>query len=252
MGLYDRDYMRDGAPQASYGFVVVLVVLAAVAYALLQRDAEAPVQQLSAALYSPPVYKHKVAPEELPRIWERLAVWYEKNTPDKLRLAPPASEEQIRAFEKTIGAPLPDDVRAAYLAHNGTESHFLIHYGDILSIQEMTRRWRMYSDWQKKGGFGSGRDWPVDEIVGPIKPLWWTPRRIPLSDNNGDHILLDLDPPENGDYGQIIDFSHEVGPMRLLATSFGGWLKGIADELEQGNFVYDKRLQQVMPKPLAS
>jgi cell wall assembly regulator SMI1 len=251
MGLYDRDYMRDSSQHGNYGLVIVIVILAAVAFGLLQRgsiDPELP--QQAGVLYTAPVYQHKVAPEEIPGIWDRLAAWYEKNTPHKLRLAAPASEEQLKAFEKTLGAPLPDDFRAAYLAHNGTENNFILYHGEVLSIQEMTRRWRMYYDWQQKAGFGRGNDWRTEEIVGPIKPVWWSPRRIPVTDNSGDHIFLDLDPAEKGHYGQVIDHSHEVGPMRLLATSFAAWLKGVADDLEQGNYVWDRRSQQVMPKQM--
>ena len=46
--------------------------------------------------------------------------------------------------------------------------------------------------------------------------------------------MLDLDPAEGGVRGQIIEFSHEVGPCAVLARSWSEWLAGIADRYESG------------------
>ena len=50
--------------------------------------------------------------------------------------------------------------------------------------------------------------------------------------------MLDLQPAEGGNAGQIIDFEGEVGPRTVLATSFSAWLAQPANELEQGKHVY--------------
>ena len=51
------------------------------------------------------------------------------------------------------------------------------------------------------------------------------------SDGHGDYLCLDLAPATFGKKGQIISFSHESGKRRLVAESFGEWLRDLADEL---------------------
>jgi cell wall assembly regulator SMI1 len=58
-----------------------------------------------------------------------------------------------------------------------------------------------------------------------------------VTDNSGDNWTLDLDPPEAGVYGQILDFSHEVGPMKVLAQSWTELLAQLVVDLENGKYL---------------
>jgi cell wall assembly regulator SMI1 len=75
-------------------------------------------------------------------------------------------------------------------------------------------------------------------IDGPIKPIFWNTKRIFVTDSSGDHLTLDLDPPEEGHYGQVLDHRHEVGPRSVLAPSWSAFLSQLADDLEAGKYIY--------------
>ena len=98
----------------------------------------------------------------------------------------------------------------------------------------------MYRDWQARGEYAipGGEDWTTSAIEGPIKPIFWNVKRLFITDNSGDHLTLDLDPPPRGQYGQVFNHSHEVGPEKVLAPSWSAFLTELADDLEAGTYVY--------------
>ena len=53
---------------------------------------------------------------------------------------------------------------------------------------------------------------------------WFHPGWIPISNNNGDHIIMDLAPTTSGRIGQIFQFSHETGFVRYLADNIIDYL----------------------------
>lgn len=187
---------------------------------------------------------------DMAAVWGRIASWHEVNTPaGTLRLAPGASEEDITAFEREVGFRLPDDLRASFALHNGSEGTFLLWHGELLSLEGIAQTRREYLWWQEQEGWGAGEDYEMEDIVGPgpIKPLWWTPLRLPLTDNSGDHVLADFDPAEGGQRGQIIANSHETGPSRVRADTFAEWLLEMAEGLESGKYVYVQAEMTVAP-----
>jgi cell wall assembly regulator SMI1 len=179
--------------------------------------------------------------------WKRITDWHDGNARrGRFPLARGAPPEQVDALERTIGARLPDDVRESYLLHNGTG--WLLTYGEVMPVEGVEAMWRRYDQWQRENGYGLGADWQPDQLSGPIKSIWWNRLRIPVTDNGGgDPVMIDLDPAEGGTRGQVIKFSHEVGPVRVLAPSWAEWLRGIADGLEAGKYVYIESEDTVAP-----
>jgi cell wall assembly regulator SMI1 len=183
----------------------------------------------------------------LENVWQRIASWYKDNTPSGLPLAKGASEKQVARLEKTLEQTLPADIRESYLLHNGTGGAFLLYFGELMTLDGIERIWQRYGEWQRTNSYGIGDDWTT-RAEGPIKPYWWGPARIPLTDNGGgDPVFLDLDPAKGGRRGQLIKYSHEVGPQFVLAGSFAKWLKDIAHGLDDGKFVYDEEAETVAP-----
>jgi cell wall assembly regulator SMI1 len=178
--------------------------------------------------------------ETVKSAWHRISAWYAANTPDgTLVLAPGASEIEIVNFENEIGLHLPEDLRASFALHNGTLNEgYLLYHGELLSLKKISKLCKEYSQWQKNENWGLGPDYETDFIEGPIKPIWWNPLRIPLTDNSGDGVMADFDPATGGQLGQIIEFDHEVGPRKVFASGFGRWLNYLADGLEKGDYVY--------------
>ncbi len=64
------------------------------------------------------------------------------------------------------------------------------------------------------------------------------PYRFPVTDNSGNHALIDLDPAPGGAVGQVVGFDHEAGPTGVLAPSFAAWLAALAAGLEAGYYLY--------------
>jgi cell wall assembly regulator SMI1 len=171
--------------------------------------------------------------------WQRIEAWYAENVHELTdSLAQGASEAAIEQFEKEIGARLPDDFKESVRVHDGGDWWVPWRHGDLLSLEGILRQWRMYSDWQAKGEYATGDDWVPRDMTGPIKPVFWNKRRIYVTDNSGNHLTLDLDPPAGGTYGQVLHHSHEVGPTGVVARGWAEFLKMLVDDLESGKYVY--------------
>ncbi len=164
--------------------------------------------------------------------WERLRAFY----PHQI-LNPGATPAAIAAFEEAIGLALPDDFKESLRLHDGGDE-FWFHStsGEFLSLAGMLKRWKMYRQAQRQGEYAT-EDWEASDIEGPIKPVFWNTKRIVVTDNSGDHWTLDLDPPDDGAYGQILDHSHEVGPMKVLARSWTELLAQLVVDLENGKYL---------------
>jgi cell wall assembly regulator SMI1 len=170
--------------------------------------------------------------------WQRIAKWAADNIPDgKFRLASGASSEQIDELEAVLGFPLPEDVRESYLAHNGTdETPFPFKNQEHSSLSFIAAVYPMYKT------FATGPNNEVaTEVEGPIKPIFWSLHRVPLTeDGGGSSLMIDLDPAEGGTVGQVIEHNRDLGPVRVIATSWGELLKTIADDAEAGRYIYGK------------
>jgi cell wall assembly regulator SMI1 len=171
--------------------------------------------------------------------WARIVAWLKEHAPGySFPLNEGASAAAIAAFEDAIGAKLPADFRESVQLHDGGDCWMPPSHGELLSLDQILEQWKMYSSWQQKGEYAVGDDWVPRHIKGPIKPVFWNQKRIQITDNSGDHLTLDLDPPNGGAYGQILDHCHEVGPVRVLAASWSEFLRQVVDGLESGKYVY--------------
>ncbi|MBO0698819.1 MAG: SMI1/KNR4 family protein [Zavarzinella sp.] len=212
------------------------------------------------------------------RSWDRIFAWYDANTlPGTLVGNRGATERQLADLEALVGTRLPDDFRESYRLLDGTRGRWLLYHGWLLSLAEIADQWQTCREWQAQPEYGKGPAYQPRQLESPeIKPVWWTPLRVPITANGGgDHDMLDLDPAAGGTRGQVIHFSHEVGPVNLLVgprrrrrradqpslwddgdeadpgsalgTGMAGWLAQIADELESGVHAYSESSQMVCP-----
>ncbi|HYV39030.1 MAG TPA: SMI1/KNR4 family protein [Gemmataceae bacterium] len=171
--------------------------------------------------------------------WQRIESWFAENAfPLNNALGSGASAKEIQQFQKAIGAKLPKDFTESVRIHDGGGWWVPWQYGELLSLNQILEQWKMYCDWQASGEYATGgEDWKADDIKGPIKPVFWNKKRIYVTDNSGDHLTLDLDPPPEGIYGQVLDHSHEVGPMEVLASGWGVFLRNLVEDLESGKYL---------------
>jgi cell wall assembly regulator SMI1 len=169
--------------------------------------------------------------------WQRIVAWLSENAGGAPRLNPGASEQAIREFEAEIGATLPGDFKESLRLHDGGR-WWIPCEGEFLSLAGIQAQWSQYVEWQRGDTYGKEERLIPRDFEGPIKAIWWSPRRIPLTESSGDGLMLDLDPSEGGDYGQAIHYNHEVGPTDVRAPSWSAFLARLAVDLEAGKYVY--------------
>lgn len=189
------------------------------------------------------VAKKKAAPSKsIQESWERLAAWYAENAPEYsfFKLNPGASKKKITAAEKTLGVQLPDDFKESLQIHNGGDCWIQPYYGELLSLEQIVKQWKMYRQWQKEKGYADPEsdEWQANKLRGPAKKIFWNTKRIYVTDNSGGHLTLDLDPPREGKYGQVIAHDHEVGPTKVVASSWTEFLLQLVKDHESGKYVY--------------
>jgi cell wall assembly regulator SMI1 len=166
-------------------------------------------------------------------------------------LRPGAGESAIAAFEAVIETRLPDDVREAYLWHDGCDMG-----DDFLKAQKALglfgcHRWLPLAECQRHwqwnlGGFDGTDPYACDDDNGAwsgwaIRPwLAPPPNWIPLAErrNPTTHLYSDLLPGPAGVAGQLVGEDVHGGPrIWLEARSLRTYLIGLADGLESGDIV---------------
>ncbi len=170
---------------------------------------------------------------------KRIVHWFSANIPeDEIpRLFPPASTEDFASAEATLDVKLPRDVRSFYLLHNGSAAGLFPNGPSMMPLDDVLWNWKMMCDGLIEG------DFPEEtEPTGPIRPVWWNVKWVPVTNSgSGDYFCVDRAPAKGGRSGQLIAFDHEVGPVRVVARSFGDYLTQYADDLEAGKYYYDPR-----------
>src|SRR5262245_7500061 len=133
-------------------------------------------------------------------IWDRISVWLAANAPAVAEsLHPGATDRKIRAVERKLGLPLPEDVKASYRIHDGQK---LVDEGFLYG-----RRMNRLDDMVKARDF-------LDS------PAW-----VPIaSGERGEFFCLDL---SNEGSGRILlwwpDLDYDDEGPAVMARSFTSW-----------------------------
>ena len=151
----------------------------------------------------------------------------------------PASQDDLDELFRTVGHPLPEDLVASLLRHDGqdnlTQLLDLFDHHTLLSTRAMIEQSDLLAD-------SVGDD--VDETID-----WMEPHRVRAIANcrgwlqftsaEGQGYAIDLDPLPAGDVGQIIHLPVD-GPTPLPEySSYRVWLSDLARRLEAGAFTVD-------------
>jgi cell wall assembly regulator SMI1 len=191
--------------------------------------------------------KKPAGEKKIDGLWRRLENWFCDNVPAFCRwpLAPGASEADVRKFEQTIGAKLPDDIRRSYLRHNGSAGIDLLDVvgeGKWATLAQATANWRHFQKMKpdlEEAGFLNSPKGPMKEVN--ISPGW-----IPIGDNGGgDHLCVDLDPAKGGTVGQLFSYWHEYGAWRIVAPSITAFLEQLLKHLDAGRYAINEQGQLV-------
>lgn len=179
-------------------------------------------------------------------IWERIHQGFAIHAPKLIScLQPGAAEEEIEHTEKLLGIQFPADVRASYRIHNGMSGSqgFIDNWPELYSLSSILEQWDCWRDLLEAGEFLEFESEPK----GPIKTDWWNIKWIPLLGNRGgDHCCLDLDPPPDGQLGQIITMWHDIGAEEIIAPSFKKLLATLADDLNAGGYIFSEEFGELV------
>ncbi len=182
-------------------------------------------------------------------VWERIETWLGRHAPPVLlSLAPGATDEQVRAFEAGLSRPLPQDVALSYRIHNGQRegpgiSERFVYGDQLYPLAKGLRRWDglkdLPSELQARG---------LVRPVGPVKPIWNSPDRLPIAGDDSTHYyFLDFDPAPGGQDGQVILSFHDDRRITRVAPSFRAWLEEFANQLEAGKYAFSARRNGLVP-----
>jgi molybdopterin molybdotransferase len=158
-------------------------------------------------------------------------------------LRKPASNAEIRLLESSLPSKLPRDFIQSLKIHDGLQNSYLgevrlFDYWALLPISAIVTEWKTMTNLQAECGLGGCQFTVTPRIKNDAH---WRRGWAPFMDADGDKLIIDLDPGDEGKVGQIFKWSNNGGfPMTVLADSFGEWLAAVAEKLSKRRFRLDE------------
>lgn len=188
-------------------------------------------------------------------VWKRIQLWVGNNAPALSdALFGGVIDEQVKELEEVIEKKLPEDFIESYKLHNGQDpdQDRLVDGEELLSFDRIVDEWKIWKELYDSNTFENENGPLVSAPETGIKNDWWNPAWIPVTyDGCGNHYCMDLDPGEDGNYGQIIRMWHDSDERELVASSFKEWLSVYADDLESGAYCYSEEYGGIIELELA-
>ncbi|GHO63017.1 hypothetical protein KSC_019090 [Ktedonobacter sp. SOSP1-52] len=171
-------------------------------------------------------------------LWQRIDTWFQTFAPRRaIDLNPGVSPAELNEAETALGFPLPDDFKASYAIHNGASGNgLLMGYLDFSPLSGVVASPQKYQELLLNTAWASRPpEWVKQKKHLPVQPVWRHPRWLDFAGiGDGDQWCLDLAPPPDGNPGQILFWSHEVGVADVLFANFEALLSAFATQLEAG------------------
>jgi cell wall assembly regulator SMI1 len=158
-------------------------------------------------------------------------------------LRKPATDAQIARLAKLVPAKLPREFVQSLKTHDGLRDSYLgqnrlFDYYALMPVSAIIAVYKVIGELEAQdpiGGSQAGADSGVRNDL-RFRPGW-----VPFMDADGDKLVLDLDPAPGGSYGQVFEWSNTGSTFnRVLASSFGEWLAGLAGALSKRRFGLDE------------
>ena len=178
--------------------------------------------------------------------WNKFEAWLDTNFNEAFKdLNNPISDQQLSSLESALSVCLPEDFVHFLKIHNGQsgDSGWIIDGSELLSSERIIDEWNVWNDLLKGGEF-QGADENRDNGV---KNDWWNPKWIPFTyDGGGNHLCIDLDPAENGSFGQVITMWHDDSEREIKGKSFEDWFSQYVKDIENGKYVYSDDYEAIV------
>ena len=154
-------------------------------------------------------------------------------------LRPPASAASLTYLERVIGQPIPNPLRRSLLIHDGMRDHQFNGFfngSGLLPARAIARTWRMRCEVHQTTDPGGPND--ADPRI--KRDHWWRPGWLPITDENGNMHVIDLDPAPGGKVGQVFLFRNSGGGRQVIAADYNQWLDHIAGLYHDRKFRFNQ------------
>lgn len=157
----------------------------------------------------------------------------------------PATDAEIKAFEKKMGKTLPEDF-TEYLKSNDIPMAF--NFGCFaLSFAQIVEEWDLLKRQLDAGLFDDKlkalkKNDQGNWNGGYIKKAWWHDKWIPFAkDDEGNLKCIDLDPAKGGDRGQVLTLNipDDLGPFASDFASFTAYLEEQAYQYSEKEYTVE-------------
>ncbi len=139
-----------------------------------------------------------------------------------------ASAEDIAKLESCFGTIIPEAYIDFLKCHNGEAEEIGLFLGFVVfGVDQIIHEHQLSKKMYRKS-IASISSFPQNKIKEDCyNPLW-----LPMAtDGGGNFIALDLNPAQDGDYGQVISYGRDEQTMYVLATNFEDWLEFVTQNL---------------------
>ena len=152
-----------------------------------------------------------------------------------------ASEEEIQEFEKRLGISLPDELKEVYRYKNG--SKFLAVLPCVIDQRDLTFSLMSLREIETCKKYFQNRDALLTEFPdyfssedveemrdSRVKPYLFNKKWLPFAEYcDSCYLMLDFDPDQEGQEGQIICYIHDPDEIIYVAKSFTELIEGIME-----------------------
>lgn len=176
---------------------------------------------------------------EVEQAWVLIHETLDQYDPERLmNLRPPAEPSAVTALEQTLGVTLPEDLRISLLTHDGEHWQrrgVLPGAWELSGTQAMADNWTFLNRWYVADREEEQQDTFLDnpKLFSRVRRLVYDPAWLPVTDNSGHHLCVDLAPESKGQSGQVIRWVKALGPERVVAPSFGSYFLNVARKLQR-------------------
>jgi cell wall assembly regulator SMI1 len=148
---------------------------------------------------------------------------------------PGASDDDIAAFEKSLGRSLPANYKELLKAHNGEKFVMAMAGFAFLSMEEVLQQWKWF-------GEPKSTEVQVPALFQDrmISPQLYDTARIPFAhDGSGQYLCFDYAPDVNGRAGQVIYLPcGEPEPASVIFRDFDHLLQFVITSLKSGKLAF--------------
>jgi cell wall assembly regulator SMI1 len=167
--------------------------------------------------------------------WAVIHDWLHRHHPTMLKLLHgPADEAAFGQLEQRVGRTFPEDFKASYRIHNGSDDMAGILIGlPLMSLEEVGENWQGWAD------IGADFDDDLNDSVysdpaGAVKLLYACEGWVPFVGGSQHYVALDFTPGPTGTVGQVINSGRDDEIRHVIAPNVTAFFLFVARQYVLG------------------